>query len=222
MKNIREGLTEHGIRQALSLIIPAGPRDEVCRQSRPGARRREQGEPPPLPDYDRPPGKGYPIGHLIMGIDLIIGRGHAAEFAEYPVKLGEAGKTGNLRNLGDFLVRVQQKVLGILDAGELDVLYHRIAGNLLEPMREVIGADVKAVGQGSKGDILVIMCVDIIGYGIHLVLNSVFDTGRIVVMFFHAVQQEQKFRKFAVNHQIADAGVVNRIVDFHDFVQLLK
>ena len=92
--------------------------------------------------------KSFPVACLILGCYFVVGRRHAAEFPKDPVKLGEAGKAGLFGDLSDLIAGVQQKILGILDPGKLNILDNRVAGNLLKAVGKVIRADVKGVRNG--------------------------------------------------------------------------
>ena len=75
------------------------------------------------------------------------GRGHADMLAEYPVELGEAVETAGLCQLGDGDLGVDEQCLHIPDPGHLDVVCHREAGDLLEFVGEVAGADAEMAGK---------------------------------------------------------------------------
>ena len=95
-----------------------------------------------------------------MGGDLIVRGRHAAEFPKHPVKLGETGKPCLFRDPGDLVFGIEQQVLGIFNAGQLDILDHGVACDSLKLVGQVVGADVKGIGQGGQGDVVAVVGVE--------------------------------------------------------------
>ena len=66
---------------------------------------------------------------------------------EDAVELGKAGEAAVRRDVCDFHIRVQQKLLGVAHTRHLDVIDEREARDAFELVGQVEGADKKFVGQ---------------------------------------------------------------------------
>jgi hypothetical protein len=65
------------------------------------------------------------------------------------------------RDLGNIVIRIDQKGLGLSDTAPQNIIHRRIAAALLEYMGQIIRAYIEFLSNGLKTDIFVVMLVDI-------------------------------------------------------------
>ena len=134
----------------------------------------------------------------------------------------EVGKSRLGRDLGNAGVGIEQQELGVLDAGELDVLHHRIAGDLLEQVGQVIGADIEDVGQLFQGKVIAVVGLDIVGDVVDLFLDAVLHIGGVLVVAPGQIQPGEEIGELGVDHQVPHAAVPLVLAGFRQLVQRLE
>ena len=103
----------------------------------------------------------------------VFGRRFAAEFPEYPVKVGEAYKAAFQGDVGDLFRSVEQKKLAVADPYPLNILGKGISCDPPELVGQIIRAHIRFPCEPVQRHILPVMGVDIVGYGIDPFRNLV-------------------------------------------------
>ena len=125
------------------------------------------------------------------------------EFIEHAVELGKAGEAAVRRDVCDFHIRVQQKLLGVAHTRHLDVIDEREARDAFELVGQVVRADEKFFGDIIQRELLRIIAVDIAGDGVDLVGDGIVEfLGHIGVARAGLCDGTQEFHKFAVDGKL--------------------
>lgn len=126
---------------------------------------------------------------------------------ENPVKLGEAGEAAGGRNICNLVFRIEQQELTVADAYQVDVLGNGIAGDFLKLMGQIKGIHVDAFGKFLQGEVVHVMGMDIIGYGIYSFGQTILRVLCLVdIAVLEVLQVIQKLGKKAVYHELIGAG----------------
>lgn len=126
---------------------------------------------------------------------------------EDAVKLRKTGKSaggGDIRNL---IFRIQQQELTITDPYQMNILGDRIAGNSPELVGQVKRIHIDIFRQFLQGEVVHVMSMDIIGYGINPLRQPVLRIFCLIdVKVMEILQVIQELGEQAVYHEFISAG----------------
>ena len=121
---------------------------------------------------------------------------------ENPVKLGEAGEAAGGRNIGYLVFRIQQQELAVADPDQVDILGNCIAGDLPELVGEVKGIHVNAFRKPFQSEVIHIMGMDVVGYGVDTFRKAVLRILCLInIVIVESFQIIQELGKKAVYHE---------------------
>lgn len=137
----------------------------------------------------------------------VFGGGFPAEFPEDPVKLGEADKAALHGNIRDLVPGIGEEELTVAHPHQMDVVSDRVAGDPLELVGQIVGTHIGFLRQSFQSQILMVVSVDVIGYGVDPFRDLVVYLLLLIdITVLKLIEAVEKTGEKAVQNKLLGAG----------------